>query len=77
MAVKSGSFGGLTMKNWCLWIVVLEKINEISWIAGSMNHSVLDAIKSDSSVETLIMKLKLRYFEQSKSCWKLGKNEGN
>ena len=51
-----------TLKNWCFWIVVLEKILENPWTAMRSNQSILKEISSEYSLEGLMLKLKLWYF---------------
>ena len=53
---------GWVLKNWCLWIVVLEKTLESPWIARSSNQSILKEINPEYSLEGLMLKLKLQYF---------------
>ena len=53
---------GWEPKNWCFWIVVLEKILESPWRARRSNQSVIQEINPESSLEGLMLKLKLQYF---------------
>ena len=46
-------------KNWCFWIVVLEKTLESPLAARRSNQSILKEISSDYSLEGLMLKLKL------------------
>ena len=48
-------------KNWCFWIVVLEKTLE-SLQAWRSNQSILKEISLEYSLEGLLLKLKLQYF---------------
>ena len=48
-------------KNWCFWIVMLEKTLEVPWTARRSNQSILKEINPECSLEGL-MKLKLQYF---------------
>ena len=48
-------------KNWCLWIVVLEKTLGVPWTARRSNWSILK-ISPGCSLEGLMLKLKLQYF---------------
>ena len=48
------------LKNWCFWIVVLEK-TLVSWTARS-HQSNLKEINPVHSLEGLMLKLKLQYF---------------
>ena len=51
------------LKNWCFWIVVLEKtLLRVPWIARKFNQSILKEISSGCSLEGLMLKLKLQYF---------------
>ena len=50
------------LKNWCFWIVVLEKLLRISWTARRSNQSILKEINCEYSLEGLMLKLKLQYF---------------
>ena len=47
-------------KNWCFWIVVLEK--RVPWTARRSNQSILKEISPEYSLEELMLKLKLQYF---------------
>ena len=49
-------------KNWCFWIVVLEKTLESPWTARRSNQSILKEISPGCSLEGLMLKLKLQYF---------------
>ena len=50
-------------KNWCFWIVVLEKTLESPpWTARRSNQSILKEISPEYSLEGLMLKLKLQYF---------------
>ena len=49
------------LKNWCFWIVMLEKTLESPWTARS-NLSILKEISPEYSLEGLMLKLKLQYF---------------
>ena len=55
---------GLVLKNWCLWIVVLEKTLEVPWTARRSNESILKEISPGYSLEglKLMLKLKLQHF---------------
>ena len=71
------------LKNWCFWIVVLEKLLRISWTARRSNQSILKEINCEYSLEGLMLKLKLQYFghlmQRANSLEKalmLGKTEG-
>ena len=49
-------------KNWCFWTVVLEKTLESPLTARRSNQSTLKEISPGSSLEGLMLKLKLQYF---------------
>ena len=53
---------GWALKNWCSQIVVLKKLLRISCTARISNQSILKEIKSEYSLEGLLLKLKLQYF---------------
>ena len=66
------------LKNWCFWTVVLEKILETP-----LDWSILKEISPQSSLEGLMLNLKLQYFghlvQRTDSLGKtlmLGKTEG-
>ena len=46
-------------KNWCFWTVVLERT---PWPARRSNQSIVKEISFESSLEGLMLKLKLQYF---------------
>ena len=50
------------LKNWCIWIVMLEKTLENSWTARRSNQSILKEISLEYSLKGLKLKLKLQYF---------------
>ena len=52
------------LKNWCLWIVVVERLLRIPWTARRSNQSILKEINSEYSLGGLMLKLKLnlQYF---------------
>ena len=50
-------------KNWCFWTVVLEKTLESPWTARWSNQFILKEISSEYSLEGLVLKLKLQYFD--------------
>ena len=53
---------GWTPKNWCFWIVLLEKTLETSsWTLSRTNQSILKEISTEYSLEGLMLKLKLQY----------------
>ena len=72
------------LKNWCFWTVVLENtLDRVPWTARRSNQSILKKMNPEYSLERLILKLKLQYFDllmrRDKSLGKtlmLGKIEG-
>ena len=53
---------GWAPNNWCFQIPVLEK-TESSWTARRSNQSILKEINLEYSLEGLMLKLKLQYFD--------------
>ena len=53
---------GWAPKNWCFWMVVLEKTLESPWTARRSNQSILKEISPRCSLEGMMLKLKLQYF---------------
>ena len=51
-----------TQKNWCFWMVVLEKTLESPLDCKEINQSILKEISLGFSLEGLMLKLKLQYF---------------
>ena len=59
------------LKNWCFWTVVLEKTLERS------NQSILKEISPEYSLEGLMLKLKLQYFDHlMANNWLIWKDAG-
>ena len=50
-------------KNWCFWTVVLEKTLESPLDCRRANQSILKEISPGCSLEGLMLKLKLQYFD--------------
>ena len=50
-------------KNWCFWTVVLEKTPESPRTARRSNQSIIKEINLEYSLEGLMVKLKLLYFD--------------
>ena len=50
-------------KSWCFWIVVLGKTLRMPWTARWSNQSILEEISPEYSLEGLMLKLKLQYFD--------------
>ena len=50
-------------KNWCFWTVVLEKTLESPLDCRRSNHYILKEISPECSLEGLMLKLKLQYFD--------------
>ena len=48
-------------KNWCFWIVVLEKTLESPLDCKEVNQSILKEISPEYSLGRLMLKLKLQY----------------
>ena len=53
------------LNNWCFWTVVLEKTVESPWTARRSNQSILKEISTGSSLEGMMLKLKLQYWNSS------------
>ena len=54
---------GWLPKNWCFWVVVLEKtLESLSRTVGRSNQSIVNEINPEYSLEGLMLKLKLQYF---------------
>ena len=53
---------GWVLKNWCFWIVVLEKTLESLLDCKEINQSILKEINPEYSLEGMMLKLKLQYF---------------
>ena len=51
------------LKNWCFWTVVLEKTLESPLDCKEINQSILKEISPECSLEGLMLKLKLWYFD--------------
>ena len=51
------------LKNWCFWTVVLERLLRVPWTARRSNQSILKEISPGCSLEGLMLKLKLQYFD--------------
>ena len=49
-------------KNWCFWIVVLEKTLESPWTARRSNQSILKETNPEYLLKGLMLRLKLQYF---------------
>ena len=50
-------------KNWCFWTVMLEKTLRVPWTARRSKQSILKEISPECSLEGLMLKLKLQYFD--------------
>ena len=73
---------GWVLKNWCFWIVVLEKHLECP-LQRDQITSILKEINPEYSLEVLLLKLKLHYFghmmqrvDSLEKTLRLGKTEG-
>ena len=51
------------LNNSCFWTVVLEKTLESPWTARRSNQSILKEISPGCSLEGLMLKLKLQFFD--------------
>ena len=49
-------------KNWCFWIVVLERLLKVPWTARRSNQSILKENSPEYSLEGPMLKLKLQNF---------------
>ena len=74
---------GSAPKNWCFQTGVLESLSRVSWTVRRSNQWFLKEINPEYSLEGLMLKLKLQYFDhlmqRADSCEKtlmLGKIEG-
>ena len=60
---KLGHREGWKLKNWCFWIVVLQKtLYRVLWTARRSNQSILKDTNPEYSLGVLMLKLKLQYF---------------
>ena len=50
---------GWALKNWCFWIVVLEKLLQSLLDSKEINQSILKEINPEYSLKALMLKLKL------------------
>ena len=53
---------GWASKNWCFWILVLEKTLRVPWNEWRSNQSILKEINHGYSLKKLMLNLKLQYF---------------
>ena len=70
---------GWMPKNVCFWTVVLEKTLRVPWTAGRSYQPILKEINPEYSLERLMLKLKLQYFNHLMWrlwCWERLKAEG-
>ena len=75
---------GWTLKNWCLWTVVLEKtLKRVPWTARRSTQSISKEINPEFSLEGLMLKMKFQYSghlmrraDSFKKTLMLGKIEG-
>ena len=54
---------GWAPKNWCFQTVVLGRLLRVPWTAERSNQSILKEIIPEYSLEGLMLKLKLQYFD--------------
>ena len=59
---------GWALKNWYFHTVVMERLLRTTWTSRRSNQSILKEINSDYSLEGLMLKLKLQYFDHQ--MWK-------
>ena len=50
------------LKNWCFWLWCWRRLLRVPWTARRYNQSILKEISSGSSLEGMMLKLKLQYF---------------
>ena len=50
-------------KTWCFWTVVWRTLLRVPWTARISNQSILKEISPEYSLEGLMLKLKLQYFD--------------
>ena len=68
---------GWALENWCFWIAVLEKTPESPLDSKEIKQLILKEINPEYSLEGLMLKLKLQYFDhlmqrassREKTCW--------
>ena len=58
--------GSWAPKNWCFWTVVLEKTLESPSDCKKIHQSILKEISPECTLEGLMVKLKLQYFDHLK-----------
>ena len=64
---------GWVLKNWCYWVVMLEKTLESPLDSRRSNQSILKEINSEYSLKRLVLKLKPQYvghLMQRANSWK-------
>ena len=54
---------GWERKNWCFWTAVLERLLRVPWTSRRSNQSILKESGPEYSLEGLMLKLKLEYFD--------------
>jgi len=50
-------------KNWCFWTALLRRLLRVPWTARRSNQSILKEISPGTSLEGMMLKLKLQYFD--------------
>ena len=50
-------------KNWCFWTVCWRRLLRVPWTERRSNQSILKEISPEYSLEGLMLKLKLQYFD--------------
>ena len=61
------------LKNWCFWTVVWRRFLRVPWTARRSNQSILK-ISPGCSLEGMMLKLKLQYFDHLMRSWLIGKD---
>ena len=51
------------LKNWCFWTVCWRRLLRVTWTTRRSNQSTLKEISPEYSLEGLMLKLKLQYFD--------------
>ena len=51
------------LKNWCFWTAFLRRLLRVPWTARRSNQSILKEISPGTSLEGMMLKLKLQYFD--------------
>ena len=54
---------GWAPKSWCFWTWCWRRLLRVPWTARRSNQSILKEINPEDSLEVLMLKLKLQYFD--------------